>query len=201
MIIKREWMTKKIFLDLLIFNIKDLRLKQSCTFIGRTDAEAETPILWPPDAKSWLIGKDPNAGKDWRQEEKGTTEDEMVERHHWLNENEFKQAPGVCVGQGSLVCCSPMDRQVRHNWVTELNWTESWIYCLQKEDDMLLPWFFFKVYDLSEEHLQCFSYFFIYILLAWHVLRTMRTQISLHANNTNYSRIFTASVTACNSQL
>ena len=82
-----------------------------------------------------------------------------------------------------------------------LNWTESWIYCLQKEDDVLLPQFFFKVYDLSEEHLQCFSYFFIHILLAWHVLRTMRTQLSLHSNNTNYSRTFTASATACNSQL
>ena len=122
MIIKREWMTKKIFLDLLILNIKGLRLKQSWMFIGRTDAEAETLILWLPDAKDWLIGKDPDAGKDRRQEDKGTTEDEMVEWHHWLNEHEFEQAPGVCVGQGSLVCCSPMDRQVRHFWVTELNW-------------------------------------------------------------------------------
>ena len=63
---------------------------QSGVFIGRTDAEAETPILWPPDAKSWLILKDPDAGKDWRQEEKGTTEDEMVGWHHWLNGHEFE---------------------------------------------------------------------------------------------------------------
>ena len=62
---------------------------QSRVFIGRIDAEAETPILWPPDAKSWLIWKDPDAGKDWRQEEKGTTEDEMVRWHHWLNGHEF----------------------------------------------------------------------------------------------------------------
>ena len=63
---------------------------QSWIFIGRTDAEAETPILWPPDAKNWLIGKNPDAGKDWRQEEKGMTEDEMVEWYHWLNGHEFE---------------------------------------------------------------------------------------------------------------
>ena len=66
---------------------------QSWIFIGRTDAEPETPILWPPDAKSWLVGKDPDAGKDWRWEEKGTTEDEMVGWHQWLNGHEFEQTP------------------------------------------------------------------------------------------------------------
>ena len=75
-------------------------------FIGRTDAEAEAPILWPPDKKNWFIGKDPDAGKDWRLEEKGTTEDEMVGWHHWLNGLEFELALGVGDGQGSLVCCS-----------------------------------------------------------------------------------------------
>jgi len=80
---------------------------QSWIFIGRTDAEAETPILWPPDAKNWLTGKDPDAGKDWRWEEKGMTEDEMVGWHHWLDGHEFEQAPGVGDGQGSLACCSP----------------------------------------------------------------------------------------------
>ena len=80
---------------------------QSWIFIGGTDAEAEAPILWPPDVKSWLIGKDPDAGKDWRQEEKGVTEDEMVGWHHQLDGREFEQAPGVGDGQGSLVCCSP----------------------------------------------------------------------------------------------
>ena len=76
-------------------------------FIGRTDAEAETPILWPPDMKSQHTGKDPEAGKDWGQEEKGMTEDEMVGWHHWLNGQEFEQAWGDGEGQGSLACCSP----------------------------------------------------------------------------------------------
>ena len=78
---------------------------QSWIFIGRTDAEA--PILWPPDVKSQLIGKGPDARKDWRQEEKGMTEDEMVGWNHWLNGHEFKQTPGDSAGQGSLECCSP----------------------------------------------------------------------------------------------
>ena len=84
---------------------------QSWIFIGRTDVETETPILWPPDVKSWLIGKDPDAGKDWRQEEKGMTEDEMVGWHHWLNGHESEQVAGVGDGQGSLVSCSPWGRK------------------------------------------------------------------------------------------
>ena len=80
---------------------------QSWIFIGRTDAEAEAPILWLPDVKSQLIGKDPDDGEDWGQEEKGTTEDEMAGWHHWLNEHEFEQTPGDIKGQGSLACCSP----------------------------------------------------------------------------------------------
>ena len=80
---------------------------QSWIFTGRTDAEAETPILWPPDAKNWLTGKGSDAGKDWKQDEKGTTEDEMVGWHHWLDWHEFEQAPGDGDGQGSLACCSP----------------------------------------------------------------------------------------------
>ena len=79
---------------------------QSWIFIGRTNAEAETPVLWPSDAKSWLIGKDPDAGKDWRQEKKGMTEDEMVRWHHRLNGHESEQAPGVGDWEGSLACCS-----------------------------------------------------------------------------------------------
>ena len=95
---------------------------QSWILIGRTDAEAETPILWPPDAKSWLIWKHPDAGKDRRQEE-GTTEDEMVGWHHRLNGHEFEQAPGVGDGQGGLACCSP--RGHKESDTTEpLNWTE-----------------------------------------------------------------------------
>ena len=84
-------------------------------------AEAETPILWPPDAKNWLTGKDPDARKDPRQEEKGTTEDEMIGWRHRLNGREFEQAPGVGEGQGGLACCSPWDPRVTHDWVTELN--------------------------------------------------------------------------------
>ena len=80
---------------------------QSWVFIGKTDAEAEAPILWPPNAKSQLTRKDPDAGKDWRQEEKEMTEDEMVGWHHQLNGHEFEQAPGDGEGQGSLECCSP----------------------------------------------------------------------------------------------
>ena len=102
---------------------------QSWLFIGRTDAEVETPILRPPDAKKWLIGKDPDAGKDWRQEEKGTTEDEMVGWHHLLNGHEFEQAMGVGDGQGRLACCSPWGHKEsvkteRLEW-TELNSTEA----------------------------------------------------------------------------
>ena len=93
---------------------------QPWLFTGRTDAEA--PILWQSDAKSWLIRKDPDAGKDWRQEEKGMTQDEMVGWHHWLNGHEFEQAPGDGEEQRSLVCCSPQGRE-------ESDMTE-WLNCL-----------------------------------------------------------------------
>ena len=96
---------------------------QSWIFTGRTDAEAEAPILWLPDVKSWLTGKDPDAGKDWGQEETGVAEDEMVGWHHWLNGHEFEQTPEVGDGQGGLACCSPWGR--KESDMTEwLNWTE-----------------------------------------------------------------------------
>ena len=95
---------------------------QSWIFIGRTDAEAETPILWLLDVKNWLLGKDPDAGKDWRQEEKGMTEDEIVGCHHWLDGYDFEEALRVGHGQGSLVCCSPWGRKELEMTVTELNW-------------------------------------------------------------------------------
>ena len=99
------------------------RGNQSWVFIGRTDAEAETPILWSPDAKSWLLWKNPDAGKDWGQEEKGMTEDEMVGWHHWLNGHGFGWTPGVGDGQGGLACCSSWGR--KESDMTEwLNWTE-----------------------------------------------------------------------------
>ena len=97
---------------------------QSLIFIEKTDAKAEAPILWPPDANNWLIWKDPDAGKDWRQEEKGMTEDEMVGWHHWLDEHEFKQTLRVGNGQGNLACCSPWDH--KESDTTEwLKWTDT----------------------------------------------------------------------------
>ena len=84
---------------------------QSRVFFGRTDVEAETSILWPPDGKSWLIWKDPDAGKDWGQEEKGTTEDEKVGQHHLLDGHEFEETPGVGDRQGGPACCSPWGRK------------------------------------------------------------------------------------------
>ena len=96
---------------------------QSLIFIGRTIAEAEPPKLWTSDVKSWLAGKDPDAGKDWRQEEKGMTEDEMAGRHHWLNGLEFEQSLGVGNGQGSLVCCSLWGHK-ELDTTKWLNWTD-----------------------------------------------------------------------------
>ena len=98
---------------------------QSWVFIGRTDVEAEAPILWPPDVKSWLNRKDPDAGKDWGQEEKGMTEDEMMGWHHCLNGHVLGQTPGVGDGQGGLVCCG--SRGCKGSDMTEwLNWTDKW---------------------------------------------------------------------------
>ena len=94
---------------------------QSWIFIGRTDAEAETLIFWPPDSKNRLLGKVVDAGKDWKQEEKGMTEDEMVGWPHWLNGCEFEQALGFGNGQGSLACCSPW---VTKRWTHLSDWTE-----------------------------------------------------------------------------
>ena len=96
---------------------------QSWMFIGKTDGKAEALVFWPSDAKNWLIGKDPDAGKYWRQE-KGMTEDEMVGWHHWLNGHEFEQAPGVGDGLGSLACCSPWGH--KESDMTEwLNWADT----------------------------------------------------------------------------
>ena len=98
----------------------------SWVFIGRTDVEAETPILWPTDVKNWLIGKDHDPGKDWRQEEKGMTEGETSGWHHWHNGHGFEQALGVGDGQGGLACCSPWGRKVS-DMTERLNWTEAFI--------------------------------------------------------------------------
>ena len=96
---------------------------QPWDFFGRNDAKAETPILWPPHAKSWLTGKDSHAGRDWGQEEKGMTEDEMAGWHHWLDGHESGWTLGVGDGQGGLVCCNSWGR--KESDMTEwLNWTE-----------------------------------------------------------------------------
>ena len=107
---------------------------QSWVFIGRTGAEAETPILWPPQAKSWLIGKDSDAGRDWEQEEKGMTEDEMAGWHHRLDGHESEQTPEDTGRRRGLERSVHGSQRVGHNWATELNWQfsvrtlEVWVY-------------------------------------------------------------------------
>ena len=96
---------------------------QPWDFFGRNDAKAETPILWPPHAKSWLIGKDPDAGRDWGQKEKGTTEDEMAGWHHWLDGRESEWTPGVGDVQGGLACCDSWGRK-ESDTTERLNWIE-----------------------------------------------------------------------------
>ena len=110
---------------------------QSWVFTGRTDVEAEIPILWPPDAKNWLTGKDPDAGKDWRWEEKGMTEDEMIGWHHWLDGHEFEWTLAVGDRQGGLVCCSPsgcreLDTTERLNWTEQRCWYKQYFCCIKR---------------------------------------------------------------------
>ena len=127
----KNWCFWTMVLEKTLENPLDSKIKpvnpkgnQSWIFIGRTDTEAETPLLWPPNVKNWLTGRDPDAGKDWRQEEKGTTEIKMAGWHHWLDGHEFEQALGVGDGQGGLACCSPWDgKRVRHDRATKLNCT------------------------------------------------------------------------------
>jgi len=116
---------------------------QSWMFIGRTDAEAETPILWSPDVKSWLIWKDPVAGKDWGQE-KGMTEDEMFGWYHWLNGHGFGWTPGIGDGQGGLVCCSSWGCK-ELDTTDQLKWTELYTLAKKKKKTYiiwLLPYLF-----------------------------------------------------------
>ena len=112
---------------------------QSRVFIGGADVKAETPILWPPDAESWLIWKDPDAGKDWGPEEKGTTEDEMVEWCYRHNGHGFGWTPGVGDGQGGLACCGSWGR--KESDATELNWTEGHLYKNEKTSHKMEKWF------------------------------------------------------------
>ena len=121
---------------------------QSRVFIGRTDAETKTPILWLPHARSWLIGKDSDAGRDWGQEEKGMTEDEMAGWHHRLDGHEFEWTLGVDDGQGGLACCNSRGRK-ESDMTERLNWTKlSHIYnllmCRQKKDEFSFSWHKYK---------------------------------------------------------
>ena len=125
---------------------------QPWDFFGKNDAKAETPVLWPPHAKSWLTGKDSDAGRNWGQEEKGTTEDEIAGWHHWLDGRESEWTPGVGDGQGGLACCDSWGRKEsdtteRLNW-TDLNWWHmmcnifSYSYLTSEFDPWVtkLPW-------------------------------------------------------------
>ena len=134
-------------------------------FTARTDVEAETPILWPPDVKNWLIWKDSDAGKDWGREEKGTTEDEMAGWHHRRNGHEFEWTLGVGDGQGGLACCSSWVLRVRHDWATELNWIINGC------------WILWKVFSASIEMIICFLSFNLLIwcisLIDFYILKNL----------------------------
>ena len=124
------WRTLESLLDSKEIKAVHPKGNQSWIFIGRIDAEAETPILWSPDVKNWLIGKDPDAGKDGRWEEKGTTEDEMVGWHHRLNGHELEQTLGVGDGQGSLACSSPWgcEKLDTTSWEELTHWNRLWCW-------------------------------------------------------------------------
>ena len=123
----KNWCFQTVVLEKILENllhgeeIKPVSSKgnQHWICIGKPHADSEAPILWPPDTKSQLLLKHADAGKDWRQEERGMIEDEMVGWHHWLNGHEFEQILGSSEGEGCLVCCSPWSRKVRHNLATE----------------------------------------------------------------------------------
>ena len=128
-----------------LLNCKEIKLvnhkvNQSWIFIGRTNTEAGVPILWPPDMKNWLTGKDPDAGKDWRQEEKGTTEDEMVGWHHQLDGHEFEHALEVGDGQKSLACCSL--------WGHKESETTEWLNRTDNVYVFILSWFLTYKYNI-----------------------------------------------------
>ena len=151
---------------------------QSWLFIRRTDAEAETPVLWPPDAKNWLIGKDTDAGKDWRPEKKGTTEDENVGWHHQLNGHEFEQAPEVGDGQGNLAFCSPWGHK-ESDTTKWLNWTE--ISFLTEWNELCSQFYFSPA---KKSHLCNENY-----VLNYKLLSPWATGPSLSLNLTNLTKL------------
>ena len=170
------------FLDSKEIQPVHLKGDQSWVFIGGTDVEAEAPILWPPDAKSWLTGKDPDAGKDWGQEEKGMTEDKMVGWHHWLNGHEFGWTPGVGDGQAGLACCSPWGHKEPDDLVTEqqypvegmkgIVWLTIWRQDLntemEKHMDYILQFSHRAIFKYQPE-LYCNLYFFLFPIYILHL--------------------------------
>ena len=160
-------------------------------FFGRNDAKAETPVLWPPQAKSWLIGKDSDAGRDWGQEEKGTTGDEMAGWHHWLHGSESEWTPGVVDGQGGLACWDSWGRK-QSDMTERLNWTEmnihTYIYMYrvyinpytenprQKLKNWVTSYIYIsvlKIWNLKGSHLMNYSIIHIrifYLYFIWNVL-------------------------------
>ena len=159
---------------------------QPWVLFGRNDAKAETPVLWPPHAKSWFIGKDSDAERDWGQEEKGTTEDEMTGWHQRLNGRESGWTPGVGDGQGGLACCDSWGSRVRHDWATELNWTGVkdlislwWWHWEIRETQPFFFFFFFNIYYhliswISFEHILYMNFVknsYIRLLRHWNNLK------------------------------
>ena len=142
-------------------------------FFGRKDAEAETPVLWPPHAKNWLIGKDSDAGRDWGQEEKGTTEDEMAGWHHRLDRREFEWTPGVNDGQGGLACCNSLghkESDTLSDW-SELNWMINVeVLCVRKWKTLILcslqPWY--RKTQSSISRIWTWNEILILLLDVWH---------------------------------
>ena len=136
---EESWMLKNWCFWTLVLEIQPVHPKgyQSWVFIGGTDVEAETLILWPPDARSWLIWKDPDAGNDWGREEKGTTEDEMVRWHHRLDGHGFGWTPGVSDGQGGLACCGSWGCK-ESDTTEQLNWTDRWKGLIRENTKILM---------------------------------------------------------------
>ena len=143
------------------------KANHSWIFIGTTDAEDETPTLWPPDVKNWFLGKDPDAGKDWGQEEKGMAENEMVGWHHWLKGHEFEQAPRVGDGQGSPTCCILWGCK-ELDMTEQLNWTD-WVSVLRA-----LYFFSFKINPI---HLH--ATVSVCMFYSWSSAPEIRTQVPI----------------------
>ena len=140
---------------------------QSWTFIGRTYAEAEAPTLWPPDVKNWLSGKDPDAGKKWRQKEKGMTKDELVGWRHQLHGHKFEWALGVGDGQGSLACCSPWGHKELD--MTEwLNWIELWRLMRQLKPRVMMKTYKWLKASQAGYSIKCIILISLYALFSLH---------------------------------